>query len=101
MVPPRQIYLALKLIMLATWPQNTISLLPPLPMSGTELFNRAATSIAAASAAGKTRQLVKVVIPLPAETKEEDIDPWPGGLSQMYATTWRYLFCPVTQHPFA
>ena len=49
------------------------ALLPPLPMSGAETFNRAAKSIAAASAAGRRRQLVKIVIPLPPETKEEDI----------------------------
>lgn len=30
------------------------------------------------------RLFVDYLIPLPVETKAEDIDPWPGGLAQMY-----------------
>jgi Domain of unknown function (DUF1995) len=30
------------------------------------------------------RFFVDYLIPLPPETKDEDIDPWPGGLAQMY-----------------
>ncbi|KAG7346851.1 hypothetical protein IV203_005920 [Nitzschia inconspicua] len=30
------------------------------------------------------RFFVDYLIPLPPETKAEDIDPWPGGLAQMY-----------------
>lgn len=32
----------------------------------------------------KIRLYVDYLIPLPPETKAEDIDPWPGGLAQMY-----------------
>lgn len=32
----------------------------------------------------KVRLFVDYLIPLPPETKDEDIDPWPGGLAQMY-----------------
>jgi Domain of unknown function (DUF1995) len=34
--------------------------------------------------AGCRRLYVDYLIPLPVETKAEDIDPWPGGLAQMY-----------------
>jgi len=62
------------------------ALIPATPMEQT---SRAISSIRNAIGArreeGKPLRLyVDYLIPLPPETKAEDIDPWPGGLAQMY-----------------
>jgi Domain of unknown function (DUF1995) len=45
----------------------------------------AADSGQPSQAPGRGRRLyVDYLLPLPIETKAEDIDPWPGGLAQMY-----------------
>ena len=58
-----------------------------IPSSPAEQTRRAITSIRSAilEPSDKPKRLfIDYLIPLPAETKEEDIDPWPGGLAQMY-----------------
>lgn len=60
-----------------------------IPSSPQEQTRRAIRSIRDAitsvSGQAKSRRLyVDYLIPLPEETKAEDIDPWPGGLAQMY-----------------
>lgn len=60
-----------------------------IPATPREQTTRAVVSIQNAIADhrqdGKPlRFLVDYLIPLPPETKAEDIDPWPGGLAQMY-----------------
>src|SRR5687768_13396137 len=37
------------------------------------------------------RLYLDYLIPLPLETKAEDIDPWPGGLAQMYPYAETFL----------
>jgi Domain of unknown function (DUF1995) len=64
----------------------TLALIPASPEQQTR---RAIQSLsnAIADARGQGRPLrfyVEYLIPLPPETKAEDIDPWPGGLAQMY-----------------
>eukprot|EP00532_Pseudo-nitzschia_australis_P016948 CAMPEP_0168247292 /NCGR_PEP_ID=MMETSP0141_2-20121125/813_1 /TAXON_ID=44445 /ORGANISM="Pseudo-nitzschia australis, Strain 10249 10 AB" /LENGTH=277 /DNA_ID=CAMNT_0008183055 /DNA_START=195 /DNA_END=1025 /DNA_ORIENTATION=- len=60
-----------------------------IPATPREQTSRAIRSIKNAIEAcreeGKPPRLyVDYLVPLPAETKAEDIDPWPGGLAQMY-----------------
>mmetsp|Transcript_8706 Transcript_8706/g.18390 ORF Transcript_8706/g.18390 Transcript_8706/m.18390 type:complete len:272 (-) Transcript_8706:103-918(-) len=61
-----------------------------IPTSPAQQTRRAITSIRSAIASRPeestkpTRLYVDYLIPLPPETKDEDIDPWPGGLAQMY-----------------
>ncbi|KAL3937008.1 MAG: hypothetical protein SGBAC_007793 [Bacillariaceae sp.] len=66
-----------------------------IPASPDELTRRAIRSLKTAIAdltpdneeekrSKKVRLYVDYLIPLPIETKAEDIDPWPGGLAQMY-----------------
>lgn len=61
-----------------------------IPASPAEQTRRAISSIRSAIAANNddskpNRFYVDYLIPLPPETKAEDIDPWPGGLAQMYS----------------
>ena len=58
-----------------------------IPASPAEQTRRAISSIRSASIepSDKPKRLyLDYLIPLPPETKDEDIDPWPGGLAQMY-----------------
>uniref|UniRef100_A0A7S1FTR5 DUF1995 domain-containing protein n=1 Tax=Corethron hystrix TaxID=216773 RepID=A0A7S1FTR5_9STRA len=60
-----------------------------IPASPQEQTRRAIASLSNAIASkrennGKLRFYVDYLIPLPPETQAEDIDPWPGGLAQMY-----------------
>jgi hypothetical protein len=61
-----------------------------IPQSPEQQIRRAIASLSKAIEATKEesgrkpRFLIDYLIPLPPETKEEDIDPWPGGLAQMY-----------------
>jgi hypothetical protein len=61
-----------------------------IPQSPEQQSRRAVASLSKAieankaNGSGKTRFYVDYLIPLPPETKGEDIDPWPGGLAQMY-----------------
>lgn len=47
------------------------------------MINAAARGVRAAFVAGVARQTLDLFIPLPPETKPEDLDPWPGGLRQV------------------
>jgi hypothetical protein len=60
-----------------------------IPVSPREQTTRAVVSIKNAieehrKQSKPLRFYVDYLIPLPPETKAEDIDPWPGGLAQMY-----------------
>lgn len=60
-----------------------------IPASPQEQTRRAIRSLKNAVADARennrvARFYVDYLIPLPPETKAEDIDPWPGGLAQMY-----------------
>ena len=60
-----------------------------IPASPQQQTRRAIQSISSAIADAREqgrplRFYVDYLIPLPPETKAEDIDPWPGGLAQMY-----------------
>lgn len=55
-----------------------------IPSSPAEQTRRAIQSIKKAIQQGNRRLYVDYLIPLPPETKAEDIDPWPGGLAQQY-----------------
>ena len=60
-----------------------------IPASPQQQTRRAIQSISNAIADARQqgrplRFYVDYLIPLPPETKAEDIDPWPGGLAQMY-----------------
>mmetsp|Transcript_4538 Transcript_4538/g.6541 ORF Transcript_4538/g.6541 Transcript_4538/m.6541 type:complete len:272 (+) Transcript_4538:63-878(+) len=60
-----------------------------IPASPLEQTRRATRSLSDAIKDAKENNItprfyVDYLIPLPPETKEEDIDPWPGGLAQMY-----------------
>jgi hypothetical protein len=63
-----------------------VALIPATPEAQT---SRAISSIKNAiegrrEAGAPLRLFVDYLVPLPQETKAEDIDPWPGGLAQMY-----------------
>mmetsp|Transcript_12927 Transcript_12927/g.19338 ORF Transcript_12927/g.19338 Transcript_12927/m.19338 type:complete len:275 (-) Transcript_12927:73-897(-) len=75
-----------QLAILASSITLTTSLIPSSPQQQTR---RAIASIKNAISAAKEenrpcRFYLDYLIPLPIETKAEDIDPWPGGLAQMY-----------------
>jgi len=60
-----------------------------IPQSPEQQTRRAIASIRDAISASQAqskpcRLYLDYLIPLPPETKAEDIDPWPGGLAQMY-----------------
>lgn len=60
-----------------------------IPASPQQQTRRAIASLSKAIDSAKEngkplRFYVDYLIPLPVETKAEDIDPWPGGLAQMY-----------------
>jgi hypothetical protein len=60
-----------------------------IPASPQEQTRRAIRSLSSAiedakENSRKARFYVDYLVPLPPETKAEDIDPWPGGLAQMY-----------------
>lgn len=60
-----------------------------IPQSPQQQTRRAVASLSKAieamnEAGNRKRFFVDYLIPLPPETKAEDIDPWPGGLAQMY-----------------
>jgi len=68
------------------WTLTAEALIPATPREQTQ---RAISSIRKAIISrreeGKPlRFFVDYLVPLPPETKAEDIDPWPGGLAQMY-----------------
>jgi len=57
-----------------------------IPSTPQEQTNRAINSLSNAIAKADGRRLyVDYLIPLPPETSDEDIDPWPGGLAQQYS----------------
>ena len=62
------------------------ALVPQSPVEQTRLAVRSLQkAIAAAEENGTPKRFyVDYLIPLPPETVAEDIDPWPGGLAQMY-----------------
>lgn len=64
------------------------SLIPASPQQQTRrAIASLSKAIADAKESGSNKPLrfyVDYLIPLPIETKAEDIDPWPGGLAQMY-----------------
>lgn len=64
------------------------ALIPSSPQEQTRLAIRSirnAIQDERSTTSGQPRRLyVDYLIPLPEETKAEDIDPWPGGLAQMY-----------------
>jgi hypothetical protein len=61
-------------------------LIPATPAEQTARAIRSLKSAIASSSANKPRRFyVDYLIPLPPETVAADIDPWPGGLAQMYA----------------
>ena len=61
--------------------QNTSALIPATPREQTQ---RAIQSIRRARDEGARRLWVDYLLPLPPETSAADVDPWPGGLEQMY-----------------
>jgi hypothetical protein len=64
----------------------TSALIPATPEQQTlRAIQSLSNAIADARDQGRPpRFFVDYLIPLPPETKAEDIDPWPGGLAQMY-----------------
>jgi len=65
---------------------GSVALIPQSPQDQTR---RAIASVRSAIVAAREQKkpcrfYVDYLIPLPVETKAEDIDPWPGGLAQMY-----------------
>eukprot|EP00565_Helicotheca_tamesis_P003049 CAMPEP_0185740100 /NCGR_PEP_ID=MMETSP1171-20130828/37005_1 /TAXON_ID=374046 /ORGANISM="Helicotheca tamensis, Strain CCMP826" /LENGTH=250 /DNA_ID=CAMNT_0028411859 /DNA_START=68 /DNA_END=816 /DNA_ORIENTATION=+ len=75
-----------QLVLLASSSTIISALIPSSPQQQTR---RTIASIKNAIAASKDenkecRLYLDYLIPLPIETKPEDIDPWPGGLAQMY-----------------
>lgn len=63
-----------------------VSLIPATPQQQTfRAIQSIKNAINGCREEGKPiRLFVDYLIPLPPETKAEDIDPWPGGLAQMY-----------------
>lgn len=59
------------------------ALIPQSPHQQTQLAIRSLKN-AIQDISKPRRFYVDYLVPLPAETKAEDIDPWPGGLAQMY-----------------
>lgn len=66
--------------------QFAIALIPQSPEQQTRrAIASLRTAILDAKERGEERRFyIDYLIPLPPETKAEDIDPWPGGLAQMY-----------------
>ena len=64
----------------------TAALIPATPREQTSrAISSLRRAIEDATENGKPKRFfVDYLIPLPPETKDEDIDPWPGGLAQMY-----------------
>jgi Domain of unknown function (DUF1995) len=61
------------------------ALVPQSPEEQTRLAIRSLQkAIASVDSNPRRRFFVDYLIPLPPETQPEDIDPWPGGLAQMY-----------------
>lgn len=61
------------------------SLVLRVPRSADEMVVAAARAVSAARAEGKTRLLLRLVVPTdPAFDQPADLDPWPGGLKQQY-----------------
>lgn len=62
------------------------ALIPSSPQEQTRRAVRSLTNAIedASESSRPARLYVDYLIPLPPETKAEDIDPWPGGLAQMY-----------------
>ena len=60
------------------------ALVPTTPIEQTRLAIRSLKSAIEDSESKPKRFFVDYLIPLPPETQAEDIDPWPGGLAQMY-----------------
>lgn len=50
------------------------------------MIQRCVASCQAAREAGRTRLFVNLIVPLLSTVKPSDIDPWPGGLKQQFAT---------------
>lgn len=79
--------LALLLLLLATTTITT-ALIPQSPDQQTRRaiasLRDAITSIKTTTNKQPARLYLDYLIPLPPATKAEDIDPWPGGLAQMY-----------------
>jgi len=57
-----------------------------LPISPPAMVQRCVTSVQAARDDGRTRLFVNLIVPLLPTAKPSDIDPWPGGLKQQFAT---------------
>ena len=75
------------LLLLAVSSATTVVTGLAIPASPAEQTRRAISSIRSAiiEPSDKPKRLyLDYLIPLPPETKDEDIDPWPGGLAQMY-----------------
>lgn len=62
---------------------GALELVPSVPLSTPSMVRRAARSVRAAIADGRTRQSLDVFVPLLPTVAPEDLDPWPGGLRQM------------------
>jgi len=80
--------LLLTLLLTTNLLQPTTSLIPQSPAQQTRRaiasLRDAITSIKATTPNKPARLYLDYLIPLPPATKAEDIDPWPGGLAQMY-----------------
>lgn len=78
--------IALLVVVVVVELQGLVSaLIPASPEEQTRLAIRSLkNAINDETGKPKRRLFVDYLIPLPVETKAEDIDPWPGGLAQMY-----------------
>jgi hypothetical protein len=63
---------------------STFALIPSTPREQTRRAIQSLKTAIESNAGGRCRFYVDYLLPLPPETKAEDIDPWPGGLAQMY-----------------
>ncbi|KAL3904126.1 MAG: hypothetical protein SGARI_005064, partial [Bacillariaceae sp.] len=83
------IRLSLCTFLLAASASFAAALIPQTPVEQTRLAIRSLKKAIEAhddsSDAKPKRFYVDYLIPLPPETKAEDIDPWPGGLAQQYS----------------
>lgn len=61
---------------------NALSIIPATPEKQTQFCIE---SLQHAISSNQRRLFVDYLIPLPPETTDADIDPWPGGLSQQYS----------------
>lgn len=74
------------LLLLLSFVFGTVNALSIIPVSPEKQTQFAIQSLKTAiQQEGRRRLYVDYLIPLPPETTEADIDPWPGGLAQQYA----------------